>query len=343
MKKMLLFVLLLSNIFAYTDIASENRPEKRSRTKTKREKVKEGEQPKDHKKLIMFVSVAILTTVGILYAYQSNENEVPPLPQMDEETAGKWSDALKEGNVETIKKLLAENDNINAQRENGDTVLDMTVTSEQHYKRKEIIKLLLNNKANLIRPDNLSQLFFDAMDDDDLEVIKLLCDNFGFDVEVKTRIIFDFGSYEYQEGGHPLNIATREFFGYGKDKAHKDKYKKLLNLLLEKGAKNITKENLFKLYDYVIGDATEENVKMITQLLGNGVNPNEQNDDKKDSLLHMAIRKGKEEIVKVALDKGADVSLTNKSGSSCVDVAKLYKGGSPSIYTLVSEAQAVPQ
>jgi ankyrin repeat protein len=262
-------------------------------------------------------------------AAQGGSDDVDFAPQTANRAPEMWGGvtplvfAARQGDLESAKVLLEHGADVNGQTEGGWTAL-LTAVQNRYY---ELAKVLLEHGADpkIQNKGGWSPLYLATdnrnieggdyptrkPDMDHLEIIKLLLEH-GADVNTRmhssteTRTIFTH-QWLYEEGGTPFLRAAQS-----SDVV-------LLKLLLEHGAdpKLNTDDNTTPLMvasgiGWVEGvtyewskDANAETVKMLLDL---GLDVNAQNSEGRTALMGAA-HKGRNEIVQMLVDRGADLAL----------------------------------
>jgi ankyrin repeat protein len=194
--------------------------------------------------------------------------------------------AVKENNINVVKDALQMKTSlVNAKDEYGTTLL-MYACDDQVL---DIVRLLIDNYAadvNLVDTDGETALHL-ASSGDNLDIVKLLLDK-GAKVNQANNI-----------GNTPLNIAATNSNNI-----------EIIRILLEKGAKVNHLDNLGDIPLANACDRKNEKVDIVQLLLSKGGNIQFINQKNNKTLLHYATQKGFFNIVKLLLEKGAQ-SLIN--------------------------------
>ena len=174
----------------------------------------------------------------------------------------------------------------------GNTPLMLAVAS----KNKEMVKLLLDNGANINIKDKIygyTPLII-AVRVGDLEIAKLLLD-YCADINIKDN-----------QG--KTAIATAENYS---------KIEDMINLLKEYGAKTTEQAN-----KDLLSAAKQENLELVKEAIAEGADVNAKINN--STALHIISQSGNTEIAKVLIDNKADVNIKVKTGITPLMVASYY-------------------
>lgn len=199
--------------------------------------------------------------------------------------------------------LIAKNFAINTLNQDGETPLHIAC---RYGRRRSVLKKLLKNGAN---PNALNKSgetpIFEVQHNND--PYKILA-RYGADLNVKNA-----------NGETPLQILCR-----------RGCKSTLLNLFIEKKADPLVKDDQENNLLHIVCDS-ENGEKVVDVLIKNGVGINDKNEDN-DTPLIVACRsyycissKKKARIIKLLLDRGADIHIEDDSGESTLSFMQRHK------------------
>ena len=191
--------------------------------------------------------------------------------------------AVKEGNIDPVKGLLAQG--VSPDTRDGDGVPVLMWASEGGY--AEIVKLLLDDGAdvNAERTKDGTTVLMETAEEGHAGIVKLLLEN-GAEVNSKRK----------KDGITALMEAA--------DKCHDE----IVGMLLDKGAdpdSQMTKDGTTALME----SADEGCTEVVKLLLERGAEVNAQRTKDGTTALMEAAEGGRTEIVRLLIDKGADVNM----------------------------------
>jgi len=240
-------------------------------------------------------------------------------------SAGELGDAAAKGQVKRVQQLIAAGANVNAMNREGNTLLNLADENWSGDKEHEdVILALVDAGANVNVPGKLGILVvFTAAHQGQLSVVKKLVER-GANLSFETKK----GSI-YGDGRRPLDLArSPEVWQY----------------LRAKGAESGRTD-----YDKALCDAAQEGLdEAVTYFLQRGGNLNARFDEtlggftvmkmggfnipslrvvkyRGMTALHYACFGGAESVVRLLVEKGADVNTPDADGQTPLDFA-LFRG-----------------
>lgn len=283
-------------------------------------------------------------------------HKADPDPKTGVSNGGPLHQAVKYGNLEVVKVLLANNANIDAVGPLGLTPLHEAV----YYGHLEIVKVLLAKNANPYVVSKLGTMpFHVAVEKRNLEMVKVLLAhkvdlNAGNkEQETPLHIAVEKGYSEIVEvllannanpdatdtsGRTPLYLAVEkrnlkmvevllahnanpdiaDTLGYTSLHIAEDKH--VIKKLLEKKA-NVDAGNRWN--ETPLSRAVNNgNLEKVKSLLAFNANPDVADTLQGCTPLHVAVKKGNRKIVEALLAKNADVKVQNDSGKTALQMAE---------------------
>jgi len=203
--------------------------------------------------------------------------------------------AVEKGDLEKVKKVIEEGENVNAYSEKGLFPL-WRAAADNNY---EMSELLINNGADVnqsinVPPGNSTAIELPCQEGY-LNIIKLLVDN---DAEVNIKGYHDFT---------PIRIAAR------------NGHVQIVKYLAQHGA-----EIDFRALDGATPlehAASKGHYEIVQFLIEKGANINNKDNDG-DFALGEAAKRGYIEIIELLLANGADTKMENKENKNAFDLAK---------------------
>ena len=224
--------------------------------------------------------------------------------------------AVKENNINVVKDALQMNTSlVNAKDDHGTTLL-MYACNDQVL---DIVRLLIDNYAadvNLVDTDGETALHL-ASSGDNLDIVKLLLDK-GAKVNQADNI-----------GNTPLNIA-----------ATNSNNLEIIRILLEKGAEVNQVDNNGDIPLANACDRKNEKVDIVQLLLSKGGNIQFINEKNNKTLLHYATQKRFFNIVKLLLEKGAQILINHQDELGNTPLHIACKNGDEDIALLLLKYNA---
>jgi ankyrin repeat protein len=231
-------------------------------------------------------------------------------------------EAIKDGNLEVIKKLIKAGADVNIQDEIGDTPLFLAVDNIQYDTVVELLKIE-NIDVNIQNKDKCTALMLASIDGS-LDIVLKLLEHKNINLNI-----------EDVDGNTALMISVRE--------GHLEIAKALIEANAEVNIKNNKKETAITLIiEYYDFNISHDNLNELNEfdvlklLLQNGANPNilykyYDDDDDYDSfsdetetpLINASVEEYID-VVKLLLDYGADIRIKDDDGYDAFDNACLY-------------------
>jgi len=194
------------------------------------------------------------------------------------------------GDLETVEKLLESGTDVNQKNRQGYTPLMAAGT-------KEIAEFLISKGASVNESTIFGTALHEAVNSRRYEVAKVLLEN-GASVDAKTNV-----------GKTPLDMAI------------KWKQKKIANLLRKHASK--TGEELKAAKEPIHAAARQGNIEAVKQHLAAGADVNAI-DHEGNTPLHHAVYNDQTEIIRLLIDKGAEVNGKRKAANHEKGVAPLH-------------------
>lgn len=203
--------------------------------------------------------------------------------------------AAEFGYMDIVKLLLDSGANIQAK--DHDEMTPLLYAANKRY--IDIVKLLVDNGANIEAKDwgKRTSLHL-AADWGQIEIVKLLLDN-GADIDAKD---------EDERTALHLTADSAEYGGID-----------IARLLLDNGARINARD-----WDGMTAlslAVDNRNVDVVWLLVENGANPEEATDWRKRPILHWAAERGYSDLVKLLLEKGADINATDTAAVTALHLA----------------------
>ena len=197
-------------------------------------------------------------------------------------------DAIKAGNLQLLKSLVAKGANINSKNKRGETLLHIAVNSNDLNIVKWLLKEGININAivsHFLNKEGSTALHY-AIETGNLEIASLLIQK-GADINILDL-----------QGQSPLDLA--------------------IDFMWEEEARSLFKTNQNASLSFAIYD---KDLKAGEALIQAGADVN-QTDDDSNTLLHLAVKKGDFNLVRLCIAKGADVNYKNHLQKRPLDYAK---------------------
>jgi len=194
------------------------------------------------------------------------------------------------GDLETVEKLLESGTDVNQKNRQGYTPLMAAGT-------KEIAEFLISKGASVNESTIFGTALHEAVNSRRYEVAKVLLEN-GASVDAKTNV-----------GKTPLDMAI------------KWKQKKIANLLRKHASK--TGEELKAAKEPIHAAARQGDIEAVKQHLAAGADVNAI-DHEGNTPLHHAVYNDQTEIIRLLIDKGAEVNGKRKAANHEKGVAPLH-------------------
>ncbi len=237
--------------------------------------------------------------------------------------------AARRGRTKTVKYLMDKGVDV-TKKGAGPNLVDVI-----HNGHIDVLKMLLAHGADVNMQDAYGRTaLMEAADLDWLEIVLFLLEN-GADINLSEK-----------NGATAVSLALNhvpEFAGVrGKDTNYELamllwKHGARFNLQEVQGSIDVKEKKDFY---YLVGAIYADSIEGLRQLLDLGLDINTSYDTNDDTPLMVAVRKGKTEMVKLLLERGAKVNVTDWSDKTPLDIAQ--ENGFKDIIRLLVEHGAKP-
>jgi ankyrin repeat protein len=211
--------------------------------------------------------------------------------------------AAKLGNVDGVKKAIANGANVNARDNSGTALNHATAVMHSNDGHHEVVRFLISIGADVNTKGTWGKTpLYNAVYWFRMEIFEMLLAN-GADVKV---IVYDGLAYE--------SIL---------DRANNNNLPELADLIRKHGGKTLNE--LSKIAESsILAAAQTGHIEWVKKHLAAGRNLNAKDEGGRHSI-HLATKEGHDEIVKLFLQNGVHVNTRDKDGTTPLDWAIKYK------------------
>jgi ankyrin repeat protein len=255
----------------------------------------------------------------------------------NEELNNELFKAIKEGNLENVKKTLEQGADVNAQDDKRNPALVISISKSKY----EIVKLLIEKGADInIKDEDSDTSLIKASRHGYTDITHLLIIN-GADVNAKSidgstalmeasrNSFINYDTYLtivklLIQNGADVNVKSNDEGLTALIFSSKSGHIEIVKLLIEKGADVNARDEFGNTVLMAATDYYENNIEIIKLLIEKGADVNAKTNLGVTVLMKTA-QKGKMDILNLLCENGADVNAKDKYGKTAFDNAETSK------------------